>query len=108
MIGNVLLVWGLSMFMGGLKNKSQKFAKEGVNISVSLLTLAVISLVIPAVCTGNLSTLNLNPVNYENLSIVIAIVMLIVYSCSLYFSFFTHKDLYGVDHEVSKKKWSLQ
>ena len=105
MIGNVLLVLGLSMFMGGLKNKTQKFAKEGVNVSVSLLTLAVISLVIPAVCTGNFSTADLNPVNYENLSVVIAIVMLIVYSCSLYFAFFTHKDLYGVDHEVSKKKW---
>jgi len=105
MIGNVLLVLGISMFMGGLKNKTQTFSKEGVNTSVSLLTLAVISLVIPAVCTGNLSTTDLNPINYENLSIVIAIVMLIVYCCSLYFSFFTHKDLYGVDHEASEKKW---
>lgn len=109
MIGNVLLVLGLSMFLGGLKHKNQKFSKKGTNVSVTLLTFAVLSLIIPAVCTGNISTEDLNPIKYESLSIAIAIVMFITYLCSIYFSFFTHKDIYGVAHEIPEevhKKWS--
>lgn len=106
MIGNMLLVLGASMLAGGFKFKNQKFSKKGVNVSVSLLTLAVIGILIPAICTNNLTLKEVNPVQYEGLSISIAIVMLITYLCSLYFSFFTHKDIFGVDHEIPEKKWS--
>ena len=111
MIGNVLLVLGLSMFCGGLKHKTQKFSKKGTNVSVTLLTFAVLSLIIPAVCTGNISMDDLNPIKYESLSIAIALIMFITYLCSLFFSFFTHKDLYGVIHETPEevhKKWSMK
>ena len=105
MIGNILLVLGVSMLVGGTKFKTQNFSKKSANSTMSLLILAVISLVIPTVCTGNLSRIDVNPANYMSLSVAIAIVMLIVYLSSLYFSFFTHKDIYGVVHE-SAKRWS--
>lgn len=106
LIGNVLLVLGFSMFAGGIKYKTQKFSKKNVNTSLNLLTLAVIGLIIPAVCTDNLKLFNVNPLKYEGLSIAIAIIMLILYLCSLYFSFFTHRDIFGSEHELVYPKWS--
>ncbi len=100
MIGNTLLVLGFSFLLGGTRFKTQKFSKKAVNTTIGLLTLAVLSIIIPAVCTNSLSTKDLNPVQYENLSIGIALVMLAVYVGSLVFSFYTHKDLFGVEHET--------
>lgn len=106
LVGNVLLVLGFSMFAGGMKYKTQKFSKKSVNTSLNLLTLAVIGLVVPAVCTDNIRLFDVNPVKYEGLSLSIAVIMLISYLCSVYFSFFTHKDIYGTEHELVYPKWS--
>jgi Ca2+:H+ antiporter len=106
LIGNVLLVLGFSMFMGGMKYKTQKFSKNSVNTALNLLTIAVIGLLVPAVCTNNIRLIDVNPTKYEGLSIAIAVIMLIVYLCSLYFSFFTHRDIYGAEHELVYPKWS--
>ena len=64
MIGNILLVLGVSMLIGGTKFKIQSFSKKSANSTMSLLILAIISLVIPTVCTGNLSRIDVNPANY--------------------------------------------
>lgn len=106
LIGNVLLVLGFSMLAGGTKYKSQNFSKNNVNTSLTLLTLAVIGIIVPAVATDNIHLIDVNPTKFEGLSISIAIIMLIVYLCSLYFSFFTHKDIYGTEHELVYPKWS--
>lgn len=108
LIGNILLVLGLSIFLGGTKYKIQKFSQNNINFSLSMLTVAIISLIIPAVFTNSISIKDSNPVNYESLSIIIAIIMLIIYLSSLYFSFYTHKDIFGVEHEVQEGKWSLK
>lgn len=105
LIGNLLLVLGLSMMCGGIKYKTQTFSKS-VNISVSMLTFAAICLIVPAVCTGSLSLSETNKIQHEALSIAVSIVMIVLYICSLYFSFFTHKDLFGVEHELIYPKWS--
>lgn len=106
LIGNILLVLGFSMFAGGLKFKTQHFSKGSVNTTLTLLTLAVIGLIVPAVATDNLHLTESNPTKYMGLSIGISIIMLIVYLCSLYFSFFTHKDVFGTEHELVYPKWS--
>ena len=108
MIGNILLVLGAAMLCGGIKYETQRFSKAGVNVSLSMLTVAVISIVIPAVFTNNLSLTDNNPIQLEGLSIAIAFIMLFLYLASLYFSFFTHKDIYEVEHETIKSKWSLK
>lgn len=106
LIGNVLLVLGFSMLAGGTKYKTQKFSKNSVNTSLNLLTLAVIGLIVPAVATDNIHLADVNPTKFEGLSIAIAVIMLLVYLSSLYFSFFTHKDIYGTEHELIYPKWS--
>lgn len=106
MIGNILLVLGAAMLCGGIKYRTQQFSKFGVNVSLSMLTVAVVSIIVPAVFTSNLSLTDANPIQFEGLSIAISCIMLFLYVASLYFSFFTHKDIYEVEHEAIKSKWS--
>jgi calcium/proton exchanger (cax) len=107
-IGNILLVLGASMLAGGIKYKIQKFNKKAVEVSSSMLLFAVIGLTIPAMFTHTIKVQSLTE-RYEWLSIVIAIAMFTIYLLGLYFSFYTHKDLYGSEHrESGEAKWSLK
>ena len=107
-IGNILLVLGASMLCGGIKHKTQKFNKNVVDVTSSMLLFAVIGLCIPAVFTHTFSNDLLNT-KYEGLSLAVSIIMFILYIFSLMFSFFTHKELYAVkyENEDEKAKWSL-
>lgn len=107
-IGNILLVLGASMLFGGLKHKNQTFNKKVIEVSSSMLLFAVIGLCIPAIFTHTIDPKLLNT-RYEGLSIVVAIIMFAIYILSLVFSFFTHKDIYSIDHEEEgSSKWSLK
>src|SRR5437899_7028485 len=48
-VGNLLLVLGLSFFVGGLGRRSQKFHRAAANNTGAMLFLAVVALVMPAV-----------------------------------------------------------
>ena len=107
-IGNILLVLGASMLFGGLKHKNQTFNKKVIEVSSSMLLFAVIGLCIPAIFTHTIDPKLLNT-RYEGLSIVVAIIMFAIYILSLVFSFFTHKDIYSIEHEEEgSAKWSLK
>ena len=107
-IGNILLVLGASMLFGGLKHKNQSFNKKVIEVSSSMLLFAVIGLCIPAIFTHTIDPKLLNT-RYEGLSIVVAIIMFAIYILSLVFSFFTHKDIYSIDHEEEgSAKWSIK
>ena len=108
-IGNILLVLGASMLCGGIKHKTQKFNKNVVEVTSSMLLFAVIGLCIPAVFTHTFPSELLNT-KYENLNLAVSIIMFILYILSLIFSFFTHKELYAVKYEEEEEeaKWSLK
>lgn len=106
-IGNILLVLGASMLAGGLKYKSQHFNQRAIDVSSSMLLFAVIGLIIPAIFTHTMPS-KLLTTRYEALSVAVALIMFAIYLLSLVFSFYTHKDLYSVDHsQESTAKWSL-
>lgn len=109
-IGNILLVLGASMLIGGLKYKTQKFNKNVINVSSSNLLFAVIGLSVPAIFTHTVQAKLLNTSKYERLSIEVAIIMFAIYILGLVFSFYTHKDLYGSEHkkETNEPKWSMK
>lgn len=109
-IGNILLVLGASLFFGGLKYKTQKFNRNVVNVSSSMLLFAVIGLSIPAIFTHTVDPKLLNTSKYEGLSIGVAVLMFLIYILGLVFSFYTHKDLYGSEHqkEAEEPKWSMK
>ncbi|MBE6051861.1 MAG: calcium/proton exchanger [Clostridium sp.] len=111
-IGNILLVIGASMLAGGLKYKTQKFNIKVTEVTSSMLLFAVIGLCIPALFTHSVDPALLNT-RYEGLSIFVAVVMLLIYVLSLYFSFSTHKHIYATNDsknntEEHKAKWSLK
>lgn len=109
-IGNILLVLGGSMLFGGIKHRNQRFNAKAVGVSSSMLLFSVIGLSIPAIFTHTLKPNLLNSDRYEPLSIGIAITMIVIYILGLYFSFYTHKDIYGTeDHPVEvKAKWGVK
>jgi Ca2+:H+ antiporter len=95
-IGNVLLVLGLSIIVGGLKFKRQAFNRTVASLGATLLALSAIGLVVPAIFHFIVRD---NPAAHEQeLSLEIAIVLFITYLFSLIFSLRTHPHLYVGEH----------
>src|SRR5262249_58609225 len=80
-IGNLLLVLGLSFFVGGLGRRTQKFHRTSATNTSALLFLGVVALVMPAVFDlslyGNLSA---PPVAIDRLSLWSALILLRAYT----------------------------
>jgi Ca2+:H+ antiporter len=95
-IGNLLLVLGVSIFAGGLKYKHQRFNKTAARASCTALILAAAALVIPTVFhhTAAQSPGGWTPAAEQNLSLAIAIVLIATYGAMLVFSLVTHKQLF--------------
>ncbi|WEK52869.1 MAG: calcium/proton exchanger [Candidatus Cohnella colombiensis] len=89
-IGNLLLVLGISAFVGGLKYREQKFNLHLAGQNASLMLLAVISLFIPAIFV---KTEHLSVENIHTMSLIVAGVLIVAYFGWLVYSMFTHKDL---------------
>jgi Ca2+:H+ antiporter len=110
-LGNVLLVLGASMLAGGIKYKTQSFNKNAINVSSSMLMFSIFGLCVPAIFMYTVSPDIQNTSKYEFISIGIAILMFLVYISGLFFSFYTHKNLYGnpsEDGDYEKATWSLK
>jgi len=104
-IGNVLLVMGLSMLTGGFKYKTQEFNRTAATTSSTLLALAAICLVVPAVFHFYGRQMGeVTPGEELRLALAIAIIQFVVYLLSLFFSLKTHRNLYvrQVDVEVEE------
>ncbi len=93
-ISNLLLVMGLGMFLGGLRFKEQEFDPRIAGLNSSIMSLAVIAVLLPTAL--NLSTPNIPEQLLQNLSVAVAIVLIIVYASTLLFSMKTHAYLYEV------------
>lgn len=106
-IGNILLVLGMSMLCGGAKYKTQTFNKNSINITASMLLFAVLGLSIPAIFTHTMPD-GLLTTQYEGLSIIIAVLMLLIYVMQFVFSFVTHKNLYEESMPDEEEKPSMK
>lgn len=94
-IGNILLVLGAAMFCGGLRFREQHFNSEGARAEASLLTLAAIALVLPAVYMMRAEEAPALLGKVQHLSNAISVVLLLVYGLFLYYSLVTHKALFA-------------
>ncbi len=93
-IGNLLLVMGLSMLLGGLRFKEQNFQSVMARLNASAMTLAVIAILIPTAVSATSSGIEENTM--RTLSSAVAIVLIIVYGLTLLFSMKTHAYLCDV------------
>ena len=90
-IGNILLVAGLSMLAGGLRFPTQSFQPLAARAQATLLILSAIALVVPAVF-HHIARASREVEN--DLSLEISLVLLAVYAAHLVFSLITHKSFF--------------
>ena len=110
-IGNILLVLGLSILCGGTKYREQKFNRTGARTSVISLSLAAIALIIPTVfhMAADKSPGGWSAEMEQQLSLGIAAVLFFTYFCVLGFSLKTHRHFFGTaEGELDEKgeQWS--
>ncbi len=94
-IGNILLVFGLSALLGGFKFQRQSFNRTAANLGATMLLLSGIALVVPAVfhlIQGTPSD-DIAPAE-RSLSLEISVVLMVCYVLSLVFALRTHGHLY--------------
>ncbi len=108
-IGNLLLVLGASILAGGLKYKEQRFSAEAARAQTTLLTIASVSLILPAMfhylAGGFKGSVDLE----RDLSLEFSILLLVIYGLSLLFTLKTHKHYFsGESVEVAGgEHWSM-
>jgi len=105
-IGNLLLILGLSMLAGGLKHQTQKFSQQAAGMNVALLALAAVGLVVPALFDFTHPRGPDAPLTY--LSESVAVVLLIVYLLSLLFSLKTHRQAFRPQGHQEEPTWSMK
>jgi Ca2+:H+ antiporter len=89
-LGNLLLVAGLSFFIGGLKFKRQEFNVYDARHNSGLLMFAVmIAFVIPEVFS-----INMDDTSTLTLSIGTSVILILLYLAALFFKLVTHRGVY--------------
>ncbi|HEU5014801.1 MAG TPA: calcium/proton exchanger [Roseiflexaceae bacterium] len=110
-IGNGLLGLGLAILIGTWGRDKQTFKRERAGQLGSLLILAVIALLLPALfnyteqsrAVADASQLD------EYLSLGVSVVLIIVYIANLVYTLFTHSDVFAADEDEGEQHadWSL-
>src|SRR5215210_5967281 len=119
-IGNILLVLGAAMLVGGLPREKQTFSRTAANAQSAMLMLALAALIFPALFQlihgGGLPGVGEERVDFggdlEKLSLGVGIVLLVSYVAGLIFSLRTHRAVfnpYGEEQgEEEHGGWSVQ
>ncbi|MGQ0810356.1 MAG: calcium/proton exchanger [Nitrospiraceae bacterium] len=108
-IGNILLVLGASMLAGGLRYERQRFNQTAAGLGSSLLLLAAVGLVVPALF--HLTASHRGIAVERELSLAIAVVLFIIYIVNLVFSLKTHRHMFLGEierHQLDQRPWSVK
>ncbi len=109
-LGTCLLGLGLAIVVGGFTREHQTFKRERAGLLSSMLILAVIALLLPAVFdyTGR-SIRHTADVAFsdEALSLAVSCVLLLLYAGNLVYTLVTHRDVFSSgEEERGKPEWS--
>jgi Ca2+:H+ antiporter len=118
-IGNVLLVMGAAMLVGGLPREKQTFSRTAANAQSAMLLLALAALIFPAIFQlihgGGLPGVGEERVDFgsdlEKLSLGVALVLLVSYVAGLIFSLKTHRAVfnpYDASAEEETHHWPVK
>ena len=118
-LGNILLVMGAAMLVGGLKRERQTFSATAASVQSSMLLLAAVALVMPTifqlVAGGGLPQVGQERVNFgsdlEQMSFIVAIILLLSYAGGLMFSLRSHRALFNPTSESDEhvdEPWTVK
>src|SRR5919204_7016614 len=118
-IGNVLLVMGAAMLVGGLPREKQTFSHTAANAQCAMLMLAVAALIFPALFQlihgGGLPAVGQERVDFgsdlEKLSFGVSLVLLASYAAGMVFSLRTHRAVFNPYEEEAEEEargWSMR
>jgi Ca2+:H+ antiporter len=119
-LGNILLVMGAAMFVGGVNRDRQRFDSTAAQAQSLMLLLASVALIMPAIyelviggsLPGPTDRNDRFPSDLEAMSAVVAVALLASYVAGLFFSLKTHRDLFnpshGEDDHVGEHVWSVR
>jgi Ca2+:H+ antiporter len=120
-LGNILLVLGAAMVVGGIGRDRQFFDRTAAGVQSSMLLLAGVALAMPAIYElvqgSGLPGPGAERVDYggavEGLSVAIAVILIVTYVLGLIFSLKTHRDLFnpqagGEDEEGHGEPWTVR
>jgi len=109
-IGNILMVLGLAMLLGGWKHKELRFNRLSAESGSSMMILAVVALVIPAIYAQ--VTHHREPQHIESISFDISWVLILTYAAGLYFSLSSHKRMFAGEGDDTVEEggagWSVR
>ena len=108
LLSNLLLVLGLSIFMGGLKFHRQSFNKQNAGLLATMMTLALVAFMLPAFFDmAERNYFGVDPTLPDaSFSLVVAGILIAVYIADLIFSLITHRELVGGVESVHEPEWS--
>src|SRR5215213_11549207 len=120
-IGNILLVLGAAMIVGGWNRERQTFSQTAAHAQSAMLTLALAALIFPALFQlihgGSLPGVGDEHVDFgsdlEKLSLGVAIILLVSYAAGLWFSLRTHRAVFNpfdaaADEEEESHHWPVK
>ncbi len=92
-LGNMLMVLGLAMLVGGWRHKELVFNRMAAETGSGMMLLAVVALVMPAIYAS--LTQHREPEHVESISLDISYVLILTYVASLVFQLKTHQRLFA-------------
>jgi Ca2+:H+ antiporter len=107
-LGNLLLILGLAIVVGGLNRHQLRFNRTGAGLGAGMMALAVVGLVFPALFHA------LHPggaarMSELRMSEAVALILLATYGFSLLFTLKTHRHLLGGEpHPMDGPVWSMK
>jgi Ca2+:H+ antiporter len=104
-LGNLLLVLGLSLLAGGLRHRTQRYSAAAAGVHATSLMLAVIGLLMPALFL--LTSGAHGPIQREAVSAAIAAVLMALYLAALLFTRLTREHLFRTPKAEERPSWPL-
>jgi Ca2+:H+ antiporter len=104
-LGNLLLVLGLSFLVGGLRHAEQRYSAQAAGVHATSLALAVTGLLMPALFVQTSGQEDF--AQREVVSGVVAAVLIALYGCALLFTMVTHEHLFRTPKPDEEAEWPV-
>jgi Ca2+:H+ antiporter len=105
-LGNLLLVLGLSFLAGGIRHRDQRFDARAAGVHANSLALAVIGLLMPALFATTTGTHGF--VQREVVSGTVAGVLILLYGGVLLFVYVTHEHVFRTPASEEVASWPVR